>query len=100
MPELVVRCVEIVRARFHIDSVFSVEGRGTVLQGTIVEGKIAAGMSVAVPGLSDRLVIGDIGAIHGRKIPLGSLGLVLREVAVGGPEQLRPFAEGKTVDIE
>ena len=88
------------RARFHVDHVFSVEGRGTVLQGTVVDGEITIGMSLAGSGLSRPLVIGDIGAIHGPTIPLGSLGLVLREGATGRPEELRPLVEGKTVDVE
>jgi len=88
------------RAKFHIDHVFSVEGQGTVLQGTIVDGEIAIGMRLAGPGFSRPLVIGDIGAIHGRTAPLGSLGLVLRESATGTPEELRPLIEGKTVEVE
>ena len=87
-------------AKFHIDHVFSVEGRGTVLQGTIVAGEIAIGMRLAGPGLSGPLVIGDIGAIHGRPLPVGSLGLVLREGATVTPEELRPLVEGKTVEVE
>ena len=87
-------------ARFHIDAVFKIEGRGTVLQGTIVDGEIAPGMSVAVPGVSGRLVIGSIDAIHGPSIPIGSLGLVLRENATGRPDELRPLTEGKTLEIE
>jgi len=88
------------RAKFHIDHVFSLEGRGTVLQGTIVEGEISVGMRLAGLGLSGPLVIGDIGAIHGRTVPLGSVGLVLREGAAGTPEELRPLFEGKTVEVE
>ncbi len=88
------------RAKFHINHVFSVEGRGTVLQGTIVDGQITIGMRLAGPELSGPLVIGDIGAIHGRTVPLGSLGLVLREGATGTPEELRPLVEGKTVEVE
>ncbi len=88
------------RAKFHIDHVFSVEGRGTVLQGTIVDGQIAIGMRLAGPGSSGPLVIGEIGAIYGRTVPLGSLGLVLREGATATAEELRPLVEGKTVEVE
>ncbi len=88
------------RARFHIDAVFTVEGRGTVLQGTIVDGEIAPGIRVIVPGLGWRPVIRCVDAIHGPTIPIGSLGLVLREDARGTPDELRPFTEGKTLDVE
>ena len=88
------------RARFHIDAVFAVAGRGTVLQGTIADGQIAPGMSLSIPGLGRRLVIDSVDAIHGNRIPVGSLGLVLREDTTGSPDELRPLTEGKTVDIE
>ncbi len=88
------------RAKFHIDHVFSVEGRGTVLQGTIVDGEVGVGMRLAGPGLSGLFVIGEIDAVHGKSIPLGSLGLVLREGATGTPEELRRLLEGNTVEVE
>jgi len=88
------------RAKFHIDAVFTVEGRGTVVQGTVVDGAIAPGMSVLVPGLSRRFVVRSVDAIHGPRTPIGSLGLVLRDDATGTPDELRPFTEGKTFDFE
>ena len=87
-------------ARFLIDAVFTVEGRGTVLQGTLVEGQVARGMSLAIPGIGGRLVIGRVDAIHARETPLGLLGLVISEDATGSPDELKRLAEGKTVDIE
>jgi len=59
------------RAKFHIDAVFTVEGRGTVLQGTVVDGAIVAGMTVLVPELSRRFVVGSVGYIPTVLIPAG-----------------------------
>jgi len=88
------------RAKFHIDAVFTVEGRGTVLQGTVVDGAVVAGMTVLVPELSRRFVVGSVDAIHGPRTPIGSLGLVLRDDATGAPDELRALTEGKTLDFE
>jgi len=40
-------------AKFRVEAVFSIAGRGTVLQGTIVSGEVSAGMHLIAPG-SDR----------------------------------------------
>ena len=86
-------------AKFHIDAVFTISGRGTVLQGTIVEGEIFAGMNVIIPGLDSALSIGSVEGICGRGIPRDSVGLILRKDATAKPEGLIPLIEGKTVEI-
>lgn len=86
-------------AKFHINAVFTISGRGTVLQGTIVEGEISRGMNIAVPGMNRTLIIGTIEAIHGPGIPLDSIGLLLRQDATAGPDELRPLVEGEIVEI-
>ena len=87
-------------AKFQVEAVFTVEGRGTILQGQVVDGAITTGMSASVPTLTARLVIHSVDAIHGPSIPVGSLGLALREGATGTPAELRPLIEGRTLAFE
>ena len=87
-------------AKFHVDAVFSIEGRGTVLQGTIISGEISRGMLVKVPGGQSSRRVAAVEAIRGDCIPRQSLGLVLES---GAPDDAKDFAalsEGKVLDIE
>jgi len=61
-------------AKFRVEAVFSIEGRGPVLQGTIVSGTIRSGMHVMA---DRRRRIIAIEGIHGRQIAPGAVGLVL-----------------------
>jgi selenocysteine-specific translation elongation factor len=58
-------------AKFHVDAVFTVEGRGTVLQGVIVSGEISRGMIVRIPGAQSAPRVTAVEAVHGRGIPNG-----------------------------
>ena len=87
-------------AKFHVDAVFSIEGRGTVLQGTIQSGEISRGMVVLVPGAQSSRRVAAVEAIHGHRIPLGSLGLVLESGGPGDVRELATLSEGKVLDIE
>ena len=87
-------------AKFHVDAVFSVDGRGTVLQGTIVSGEISRGMIVRIPGAQTPHEVAAVEAIHGLRIPLGSLGLVLGGGAPDDTKTLATLSEGKVLDIE
>jgi GTPase len=87
-------------AKFHVDAVFSVEGRGTVLQGTIVSGEISRGMIVRIPGAQSSHRVTAVEAIHGRRIPLGSLGLVLGSGAPDDTKTLATLSAGKVLEIE
>ncbi|MCB1125861.1 MAG: hypothetical protein KDM81_05155 [Verrucomicrobiae bacterium] len=88
-----------IRAKFRVDAVFSIEGRGIVLQGMVVERAVASGMQFGLPGLSGRFVIGSVEASQGPRIQSGSVGLVLEQDAAGGHSELAPIMEGKTVDL-
>ena len=86
-------------AKFQVDAIFSIEGRGTVLLGTIVSGEIVAGMRFTVPGTRSQRRVHAIEFIHGSRIPRGSLGLVLDE---SRPDDVREFTasvQGKVLDI-
>jgi GTPase len=87
-------------AKFHVDAVFTVEGKGTVLQGAIVSGEISLGMIVRIPGAQSSPRVTAVEAIHGRGIPIGSLGLVLGSDAPDDAKTLGTLAEGKVLDIE
>ncbi len=66
-------------AKFRVEAVFSVKGRGTVLQGTIVSGAVGAGMHIVIPnGQTTRRVVAVEG-ILGHQIPHGTVGLVLAD---------------------
>jgi len=64
-------------AKFQVDAVFSIVGRGTVLQGRIISGQIASGMRITIPGTQMHCQVLAVEAIHGTRISVGSVGLVL-----------------------
>jgi hypothetical protein len=66
--------VMLMSAKFRVDAVFTIEGRGTVLQGAVVSGQVGSGMQV---GVDRPCRIVAVEAIHGREISPGSVGLVL-----------------------
>jgi hypothetical protein len=66
--------VHVMSAKFRVEAVFSIEGRGPVLQGTIVSGEIRSGMHV-IADRRHRIVA--IEGIHGRQIAPGVVALVL-----------------------
>jgi GTPase len=87
-------------AKFHVDAVFSIQGRGTVLQGTIVTGEISGGMHVRVPGAQASRRVNAVEPIHGHRIPLGSLGLILDSSGPDDTKELARVSEGKVLDVE
>lgn len=87
-------------AKFRVDAVFSVEGRGTVIQGTIVNGEVSHGMHIVIPGGERIHRIAAVDGIHSRRIPIGSLGLVLEDSTPDDVSAIAALSEGKVLDIE
>jgi len=86
-------------AKFQVDGVFSVEGLGTALQGTIISGEVSIGMLAKIPGAPSDYRITAVAGTHGHGIPLGSLALVL-EGGTPDARELGALAKGKVLDIE
>jgi selenocysteine-specific translation elongation factor len=87
-------------AKFRVDAVFSIEGRGIVLQGSLVSGQISRGMTIKIPGTQRHYRIGAVEEVYGSRIPAGSIGLVLEGDAPGDVKKLATVLEGETVDVE
>jgi hypothetical protein len=86
-------------SKFQADAVFSIEGRGIVIQGTIVSGEIGRGMLVKIPGLERCCRVAAVEFIDGCDIPIGSLGLTLGSDAPNA-EELTLLVKGKVLDIK
>jgi len=63
-------------ARFRADSTFTIEGRGLVVAGEILEGVIKRGMQAQIPSWPRRLTISDVSSIRRMDRKPSDIGLV------------------------
>ena len=53
-----------VGGKFRVEDQFSIRGRGMVLAGSVVDGKVKVGMTVSLPSVPKKLTIKTIEMIH------------------------------------
>lgn len=86
-------------AKFRVEAVFSVKGRGTVLQGTIVSCTVGAGMHIVTADAHTTRRVVAIKGLHGQQTFLGSVGMVLDDSESDAAGDCRAPRQGTVLDI-